>query len=97
MNKVVLGTLKERSSVAELAQENELSAQQIYRWQREFLLKDKGVFESTGKTKRKAPHRKQLLLQRLKQNKFCPNDGGRLAAKHKIISKKSDPAVRRIS
>ena len=37
--KVVLEALKERSSVAELAQKHDLSPQQVNLWKREFLSK----------------------------------------------------------
>lgn len=50
--KVVLEALKERASVAELAQQYELAPQQINLWKREFLSKAEGVFESKGKSKK---------------------------------------------
>jgi transposase len=49
--KVVLESLKERLSVAELAQKYELAPQQINQWKREFLSKADTLFE--GKVKGK--------------------------------------------
>ena len=52
--KVVLELLKERSSLAELAQKYELAPQQLSNWKREFLNGAEDVFEKGSKNK-KAP------------------------------------------
>ena len=68
--KVVLEALKERSSVAELAQKYELAPQQINMWKREFLSKAEDVFESKGKTKKEAAdEEKDQLLKVIGQLK----------------------------
>ena len=51
-NKVVLEALKERLSVAELAQKYELAPQQISQWKRDFLSKAESVFDKKGKSKK---------------------------------------------
>jgi len=74
--KVVLEALKERSSVAELAQKYELAPQQINMWKREFLSKAEDVFESKGKTKKEAAdEEKDQLLKVIGQLKV-ENDRG---------------------
>ena len=50
--KVVMEALKERQTLAELAQKFELSPQQISTWKREFLYNAETVFESSKKDKR---------------------------------------------
>lgn len=62
--KVVLEALKERSSMAELAQKYELHPQQITNWKKEFLASAEGVFEH-GKKSRKteAEQEKDQLLK----------------------------------
>ncbi|MFT7420753.1 MAG: transposase [Arcticibacterium sp.] len=50
--KVVMEALKERQTLAELAQKFELSPQQISTWKREFLNNAETVFESSKKDKR---------------------------------------------
>ncbi len=68
--KVVLEALKERASVAELAQQYELAPQQINLWKREFLSKAEDVFESKGKTKKDAAdEEKDQLLKVIGQLK----------------------------
>lgn len=68
--RVVLEALKERSSVAELAQKYELAPQQINMWKREFLSKAEDVFESKGKTKKEAvEEEKDQLLKVIGQLK----------------------------
>ena len=52
--KVVLELLKERSSLAELAQKYELAPQQLSNWKREFLNGAEDVFEK-GRKNKKAP------------------------------------------
>jgi transposase len=68
--KVVLETLKERSSVAELAQRFDLAPQQINQWKREFLSKAESVFESKSKSIRsQAQEEKDTLLKSIGQLK----------------------------
>ena len=68
--KVVMEALKERSSVAELAQKYELAPQQINLWKREFLAKAEDVFESKGKTRKEAAdEEKDQLLKVIGQLK----------------------------
>ena len=50
--KAVLEALKERSSVAELAQKYELAPQQISLWKREFLANADSIFEKKPKSKK---------------------------------------------
>lgn len=68
--KVVLEALKERSSVAELAQRFELAPQQINLWKREFLAKADSVFETQGLNKKSAvEEEKDQLLKAIGQLK----------------------------
>lgn len=68
--KVVLEALKERSSVAELAQRFELAPQQINLWKREFLAKADSVFETQGLSKKSAvEEEKDQLLKAIGQLK----------------------------
>lgn len=68
--KVVLESLKERSSVAEMAQKFDLAPQQIHLWKREFLSGAEGVFESKTKSKRsQADEEKDQLLKSIGQLK----------------------------
>jgi transposase len=68
--KVVLEALKERSSVAELAQKHELAPQQIHLWKREFMAKAEEVFESKSKSKKsQADEEKDALLKAIGQLK----------------------------
>ena len=50
--KVVMEALKERQTMAELAQKFELNPQQISTWKREFLNNAESVFLSANKDKR---------------------------------------------
>lgn len=68
--KVVLETLKERLSVADLAQKYEIAPQQIHLWKREFLSKAESVFESKSKSiKSQAQEEKDTLLKSIGQLK----------------------------
>jgi transposase len=68
--KVVLEALKERSSVAEMAQKFDLAPQQIHLWKREFLGGAESVFESKTKSKKtQAEEEKDLLLKSIGQLK----------------------------
>ena len=68
--KVVLEALKERSSVAELAQKYELAPQQINLWKREFSASSESVFESKNKSvKSQAEEEKDQLLKSIGQLK----------------------------
>lgn len=68
--KVVLEALKERSSVAELAQKYDIAPQQINQWKREFLSKAASVFESKSKSlKSQAQEEKDTLLKSIGQLK----------------------------
>ena len=49
--KVVLETIKEQSTVADLAQKYDLAPQQINLWKREFLANADSLFEGKGKAK----------------------------------------------
>jgi transposase len=50
--KVVMDALRERQTLAELAQKHELTAQQISTWKREFMNNAEVVFEASKKDKR---------------------------------------------
>jgi len=68
--KVVLEVLKERSSVAELAQKYELAPQQINQWKRDFLSKADSVFEQKGKSRKaEQEEEKDQLLKAIGQLK----------------------------
>jgi len=68
--KVVLESLKERASVAEMAQKFDLAPQQIHLWKREFLSGAEAVFESKTKSKRsQAEEEKDQLLKSIGQLK----------------------------
>ena len=68
--KVVLEALKERISVAELAQKYDIAPQQVHLWKREFLNGAETVFESKGKTKKtQAEEEKDALLKAIGQLK----------------------------
>lgn len=68
--KVVLEALKERSSVAELAQKYDIAPQQIHLWKREFLSSAESVFEGKGKTKKsQAEEEKDQLLKVIGEQK----------------------------
>lgn len=68
--KVVLEALKERLSLAELAQKYELHPQQISTWKREFLAEAESVFDK-GKSSKKseAEQEKDRLLKTIGQLK----------------------------
>jgi len=68
--KVVLDTLKERSSVAALAQKHEIAPQQIHLWKREFLSKAESVFDAKSKSRKsQAEEEKDTLLKSIGQLK----------------------------
>jgi transposase len=68
--KVVLESLKERSSLAELAQKYELQPTQISLWKREFLDSAESVFEKGSKSKKtEAEEEKERLLKTIGQQK----------------------------
>lgn len=61
--KVVLETLKERFSVAELSQKHDIAPQQIHLWKREFLHGAESVFESKIKSKKSQADEEKDQLQ----------------------------------
>lgn len=68
--KVVLEAIKERASVADLAQKYELAPQQIHMWKREFLARAEEVFETKSKSKKaRADEEKDALLKAIGQLK----------------------------
>ncbi len=68
--KVVLEALKERSSIADMAQRFDLAPQQIHLWKREFLSGAESVFESKTKSiKSRAEEEKDRLLKSIGQLK----------------------------
>ena len=68
--KVVLEALKERSSLAELAQKYELQPTQISAWKREFLDGASDVFDKGKKNKKsEAELEKERLLKTIGQQK----------------------------
>ena len=68
--KVVLEALKERSSLADLAQKHQLHPQQISTWKREFLAEAESVFEKgTQSKKSEAEQEKDCLLKTIGQLK----------------------------
>ena len=68
--KVVLETLKERLSVADLAQKYEIAPQQIHLWKREFLSKAEAVFDAKSKSRKsQAEEEKDTLLKSIGQLK----------------------------
>jgi len=68
--KVVLEALKERSSIADMAQRFDLAPQQIHLWKREFLSGAESVFESKTKSiKSQAEEEKDRLLKSIGQLK----------------------------
>lgn len=69
--KVVLEALKERQSLADLAQKYELQPTQISLWKREFLDGASEVFEKGKKTKKsEAELEKERLLKTIGQQKI---------------------------
>lgn len=68
--KVVLETIKEHSTVADLAQKHDLAPQQINLWKREFLANADSLFEGKGKSKKsQADEEKDQLLKTIGQLK----------------------------
>jgi len=68
--KVVLDTLKERSSIADLAQKFDIAPQQINLWKRGFLSKAESVFATKSKSiKSQAQEEKDTLLKSIGQLK----------------------------
>jgi len=68
--KVVLETLKERQTLAELARKYELQPTQISLWKREFLSNADNVFDSGTKSKKTAEQEeKEKLLKTIGQLK----------------------------
>ncbi|MBL3659107.1 transposase [Fulvivirga sediminis] len=68
--KVVLEALKERHSIAELAQKYELAPQQINLWKREFLANAESFFEKKPKSKKsQVDEEKDQLLKAIGQLK----------------------------
>ena len=68
--KVVLEALKERSSIADMAQKFDLAPQQIHLWKREFLSRAESVFESKIKSRKsQAEEEKDQLLKSIGQLK----------------------------
>jgi len=69
--KVVLEALKERQSLADLAQKYELQPTQISAWKREFLDGASEVFEKGKKSKKsEAELEKERLLKTIGQQKI---------------------------
>lgn len=60
---VVLESLKERLTVAELAQRHKIHPTQINTWKREFLNKAEGVFDGSSSTKSEEETEKDKLLK----------------------------------
>ena len=68
--KVVLEALKERNSLAELAQKYQLQPTQISNWKREFLGSAESVFDKGHKSpKTEAEQEKERLLKTIGQQK----------------------------
>lgn len=68
--KVVLETLKERTSITGLAQKFDIAPQQVNLWKREFLSKAESVFESKSKSRKsQAQEEKDTLLKSIGQLK----------------------------
>lgn len=68
--KVVLEALKERTSLAELAQKHQLQPTQISAWKREFLDGASEVFDKGKKSKKsEAELEKERLLKTIGQQK----------------------------
>jgi len=63
--KVVLEALKEKSSLADLAQKHELHPQQISTWKREFLNGAESLFDKKVKSKKSEVEEKQDLLHKV--------------------------------
>jgi len=67
--KVVLEALKERSTIAELAQKFELHPNQINTWKKEFLNGAEDVFDSPSSVKSEEDQEKDRLLKIIGQLK----------------------------
>lgn len=67
--KVVLEALKERSTIAELAQKFELHPNQINTWKKEFLSGAEDVFDSPSSAKSEEDLEKDRLLKTIGQLK----------------------------
>lgn len=68
--KVVLEALKEKSTLAELAQRYEVHPQQISNWRREFLANADQVFDKGKKSKKsEAEEKEDQLLKVIGQQK----------------------------
>ena len=68
--KVVLEALKEKSTLAELAQRYEVHPQQISNWKREFLANADQVFDKGKKSKKsEAEEKEDQLLKVIGQQK----------------------------
>lgn len=63
--KVVLDALKEKHTMAELAQNHGLNPQQITNWKREFLDKADSVFETSKKNKKTEIEEKEEQLLKI--------------------------------
>lgn len=71
--KVVLEMLKERSSLAELAQKYNLAPQQLSNWKRDFLDNAEQVFDKVKKNpKSESEQEKEQLLKTIGQLKVVP-------------------------
>ena len=62
---VVLDALKEKSSLADLAQKYELHPQQISTWKREFLNGAESLFDKKFKSKKTEAEEKQDMLHKV--------------------------------
>lgn len=68
--KVVLEALKERDTIAKIAQKYEIHPQQITNWKREFLGKAEDLFEGKSKSKKtEAEEREEQLLKTIGHQK----------------------------
>ena len=68
--KVVLEAVKERMSLAELAQKYDLHPTQISGWKREFIAKAEEIFETKGKSRKtEAEQEKDKYLRTIGQLK----------------------------
>ncbi len=67
--KVVLECLKERSTLAELAQKHQLQPMQISNWKKEFLSQASDVFEKKRSNKTEKNQERDQLLKTIGQLK----------------------------
>lgn len=63
--KIALEALKERNSLAELAQKHDLHPQQIRNWKKEFLANSESVFESKTVNKKSVLEEKEDELHKI--------------------------------